>query len=107
MTVNYKTPDDPLAGTGQYQGTAAYGINDNGQIVGAYTDSNDAYHGFMYSNGKFTTLDDPMAATGPYHGTYAEGINDYGEIVGGYRDINSVDHGYFYNTTNTLRWTIP
>ena len=35
--------------------TAAYKINDAGQIVGFYDDSNYAAHGFLYSGGTFTT----------------------------------------------------
>jgi probable HAF family extracellular repeat protein len=56
--------------------TNANGINNEGKIVGSYQDAS-GYHGFVYSNGKYTTLNVPLA---PY--TYAEDINDKGEIVG-------------------------
>jgi probable HAF family extracellular repeat protein len=55
----------------------AYGINNNGQIVGSsYTDSNQD-HAFLYSGGTMTSL-------GTLGGTYsyAYGINDRGQIVG-------------------------
>lgn len=58
---HFTTLDDPLADPAQ-GGTAVNGINDNGQIVGDYADSNGVSHGFLYSDGKFTTLDDPHSA---------------------------------------------
>src|SRR5256884_7445278 len=42
-----------------FQGTIASGINAAGQIVGQYTDASNQVHGFLYSNGTYTTLDDP------------------------------------------------
>jgi probable HAF family extracellular repeat protein len=50
--------------------TNAFGINNTGQIVGAYTDSTGT-HGFLDTNGVFTTL--PFVPTG---------INNVGQIVG-------------------------
>ena len=43
-------------------GTLAAGINDHGQIVGFYVDSNHKEHGFLYSNGTYTTLNAGAAA---------------------------------------------
>jgi probable HAF family extracellular repeat protein len=51
--------------------TNALGINNSGQIVGYYTDSAGAQHGFLDTNGAFTTL--PFVPTG---------INNVGQIVG-------------------------
>ena len=51
--------------------TSAYGINNSGQIVGAYTDSTGAGHGFLDTDGTFTTL--PFVPTG---------INNVGQMVG-------------------------
>jgi probable HAF family extracellular repeat protein len=39
--------------------TQASGINDSGQIVGAYLDKNSQQHGFRLTGGKVTTLDVP------------------------------------------------
>ena len=66
-------------------GTAATGINNLGQIVGYYLDSNNFQHGYLYSNGTYVTLDDPLGS----HGTVATGINDSGQIVGFYLDGSS------------------
>jgi uncharacterized membrane protein len=57
--------------------TAAFGINDRGDIVGNYGPG-DA-HGFLLSKGKFTTIDFPGASA-----TAARGINSEGDIVGLY-----------------------
>ena len=86
----YTTLDDPSANNN----TQAFGINASGQIVGEYIDASNHTHGFLYSNGTYTTLDDPSAsATG---GTVALGINDLGQIVGNYGDASG-GHGFLYN----------
>lgn len=55
--MTYTTLNDPLA----TNGTAAAGINDFGQIVGVYNNNSGGLtHGFLYSNGHYTTLDDPL-----------------------------------------------
>jgi hypothetical protein len=66
--------------------TQAFGVNDNDEVVGAYTDgtgSNAQTHGFTWRPGAgFTTVDDP-------HGlgtTIINGINDHGDLVGFYTD---------------------
>jgi probable HAF family extracellular repeat protein len=56
------------------------GINDRGEIVGAYTDSSRKVHGFLFSNGVYTMVDVPGAAS-----TLARGINSRGDIVGSYQ----------------------
>ena len=70
--------------------TAAYGINNLGQIVGTYFDvAGDqvlGVHGFVLTNGTFTTIDFPKQPTAGPTATYAVGINDAGDIVGGYND---------------------
>ena len=72
--------------------TVALGINDAGQVVGAYTDANRQGHGFLYSGGTFTALDDPLGADG----TTAFGINNAGQIVGDYFDASNNLHSFFY-----------
>jgi hypothetical protein len=52
--------------------TFAAKINNSGQIVGYYVDALGTAHGFVDTNGQFTTV-----AVG------IEGINDRGQIVGG------------------------
>lgn len=59
--------------------TVASGINPAGDIVGAFTDGVGKQHGFLLSQGQFTTLDFPGAVA-----TSANGISPTGEIVGSY-----------------------
>jgi probable HAF family extracellular repeat protein len=76
---------DPFAGN---NGTNAKGVNDSGQVVGYYFDASNRAHGFLYSNGNYTTID--VGA----RGTFLNGINDAGQIVGTYIDITGHDHGF-------------
>lgn len=64
-------------------------LNDVGQMVGSYTDTAGATHGFLLSAGVFTTVDFPGAA-----GTTASGINNLGQIVGSYLDTRQLSHGF-------------
>jgi hypothetical protein len=67
--------------------TQAFGINDSGLVVGAYTTgsgSSAQTFGFTWMNGHYTEVNDP-------HGigsTIINGVNDRGELVGFYMDAN-------------------
>jgi uncharacterized membrane protein len=80
----YTTFDVPGAG-GRNGGTVPLGMNDHGDIVGDYTTSPDGRtlirHGFVLSDGVYTTLDVPGAIF-----TVATGINNDGVIVGAYQE---------------------
>src|SRR5262249_56764590 len=67
------------------------GNNEAGQIVGVYVNAT-GQHGFLLSDGFYTTLDDPLA-TG---GTQAFGINDMGQIVGTYSNASGT-HSFLYS----------
>src|SRR5215472_7204635 len=53
-SYNFTTIDFPGATQ-----TIANGLNDHGDIVGRYLDSNGVFHGYLLSGGTFTTLDPP------------------------------------------------
>jgi hypothetical protein len=63
------------------------GINASGQIVGSYSDGTGS-HGFVDTNGSFTTID-PAGSTS----TSVTGINASGQIVGSYSDGTRL-HGF-------------
>ena len=91
----YTTIDAPGAGIdtvigGAPGGTYPTAINNAGQIVGYYVDSNNGLHGFLYSGGTFTTIDYPGSGD-----TNLWGINNYGDIVG---DRNN--QGFLYSGGN-------
>jgi probable HAF family extracellular repeat protein len=81
--------DDPNAAPNNAYSTVPLGINNAGQIVGYYSDAMGFTHGFVYSNGTYTTLDDPLGVGT----TRALGINDFGQIVGSYGGR----HGFLYS----------
>ncbi|PWU11381.1 MAG: hypothetical protein C5B51_02780 [Terriglobia bacterium] len=92
---------DPKAvGTGPGKGTTCFGINNAGQVVGAY--SLDVFsNGFAYTGGQYVDIVVPGATAG----TVAVGLNNIGNIVGYYAD-DVTTHGFLYvvqtNTYGTL-----
>jgi uncharacterized membrane protein len=61
-------------------GTQVQGINNRGQMTGAYHDAEANVRGFLMDKGVFTTVLPPDAFTGT-----ASDINDRGQIVGFFR----------------------
>ena len=83
---DFRTVEVPAA-----KRTIASGIDDRGQIVGAYDDSGGT-HGFVLRDDRFATIDFPGAVF-----TVALGIGAHGEIVGAYRmpgEPNLNFHGF-------------
>jgi hypothetical protein len=78
--------------------TMFLGINNQGQAVGVYQDSNGFNNGLMYNigAGTYQTVDDPSAvlANG---GTTINGLNDLGQLVGFYGDANGNTIGLLAN----------
>lgn len=56
--------------------SSASAINDAGDIVGDYVDSNSVTHGFLLKGGKYTTLDPPGS-----RGTVATGVDKKDNVV--------------------------
>ena len=63
-------------------------INARGDIVGRFLDASRIPHGYLLSDGIYTTIDFPGAAR-----TTATGINARGNIVGDYTAA-SIRHGF-------------
>ncbi len=76
-----------LPGSGDTS-TAPYAINNIGQVLGIYEDSIGT-HGFLYSDGSYSTINIPGASS-----VNPTGINDSGEIVGDYKDAGGNYHGF-------------
>jgi hypothetical protein len=77
------------------ENTIPSGINDAGMVVGIHCDSpctNITHHGFLYSEGLFSTIDYPGAIS-----TIALGINDAVMVVGRYFDEFGGGHGFVYS----------
>jgi probable HAF family extracellular repeat protein len=87
-TQNFTT----LTGPAGASDIRAFGINDNGAVVGDYRDSSNNTHGFLYSNGTYQTINGP----GAQFGTTVTGINDSGQL----------SLTYFTSSANSAyRWT--
>jgi probable HAF family extracellular repeat protein len=88
--------DDPSASCPFVRpcGTSPSGINSSGEIVGGFEQAQGPYgqsgHGFLFSDGSYTTIDFPGAG----EGTTASGINDRGQLVGDF-SITPFDAGCF------------
>ena len=87
VSYAFTTVDDPKG----ILGTVANGINDAGQIVGSYVDNNGKSHGFVLSNGVYTTVDVPFFAQ-----TWVTAINNTGAIAGYYSDASGT-YGFIYS----------
>lgn len=70
---------------------SANDINDNGQIVGQFTDALGNAHGFVYEEDSFCQLDYPGAST-----TEILGINNLGQMVGMFTTIAATS-GFLYD----------
>jgi probable HAF family extracellular repeat protein len=66
-----------------------FGINNQGTIVGSYRDVDDNLHGFILSDGVYTSFDFPGLQD-----TSLNGINDPGQIVGYGLDVDGNAHGF-------------
>jgi uncharacterized membrane protein len=83
-------------------GQTAFGINDNGIVVGQYVNTGTTNPGFVYSNGTFTALNPTVNA----FQTFAQGVNDNGLVTGFYSVDGVHEHGFFYNI-GTGTYTLP
>ena len=82
-------------------------------MAGYYFDGT-GRHGFVYSNGAFTTLDAPGATNGFYdgidHGTVPANINASGQVVGYYFDgagPHGGPHGFVYSGGTFTLLNVP
>jgi probable HAF family extracellular repeat protein len=81
----------------------AFGIENNGRVVGAYTDTNLVTHGYIYFHGTVTNIDYPGSTF-----TQAWGINDSQRIVGNFRDPEThLQHGFLYNNGKFTQLDVP
>jgi hypothetical protein len=78
---------DEGPGTGSFADSAAFAINNSGDIVGVFFDPN-TFRSYLLKNNSVTTIDVPGQGN-----TSLEGINNRGDLVGIFNDINLVQHG--------------
>jgi probable HAF family extracellular repeat protein len=94
----YTTVDAP----GVTDHNAANDINNLGEIVGQYHDSN-GNHSYLLSGGTFTVLEVSGSSE-----AIARGINDAGHIVGEYVDeVDHLSHGFLLKDGNQTTLDVP
>ena len=82
--------------------TAATGIDILGRVVGYFVDSSGT-HGFLASNGSFTTISYPGAAW-----TAAYGVNTAGQVVGAFgSDATNGRHGFLLSGGKYSTFDVP
>lgn len=105
----YQTIDVPFAARttgihfefGEGLGTAAFGMSDNGAMVGEYSDAAGTGHGWLRVRNQFQTIDFPGAAQFPGGGTNAIAVNNRYDVVGKYwSDAAPYVHGYLWQDGN-------
>ena len=69
--------------------TGAYAVNDEGQVVGVFTDSSGVTHGFLKAGTTYTTIDPPDSTL-----TNANAINNRGTIVGAWENLSGWWEGF-------------
>jgi probable HAF family extracellular repeat protein len=86
------TFDVPFAGV---TSTEAFGINNDGQIVGNYSQNGTTF-GFIKTGNAFTSFNAADFVPGAIF-TQLSDINNNGDLVGFFIDSNLVAHGFFYD----------
>ena len=85
----------PGSGTGTFDGTYAWAMNDRGQIAGYIILNSGSRRAFVRDEfGNFSVFSAPNAIKSPYAGTQAYSINASGMTAGFYTDTNGVIHGF-------------
>lgn len=84
--------------------TIPSGINDLGQIVGTYFDSNGP-HAFLDAGGKYTTIVVPSSNSSA--GAFGSGINDFGQIVGTFVDSTGTVSGFLDTQGHFTTFDVP
>jgi hypothetical protein len=81
-------------------------INETGDIVGIFDDSNSVRRGFVrFSNGSFSApIVDPNDTVGF---TEARGINNPGTVVGDYAVSDGNNHGFFLSGGTFTEYDVP
>ena len=90
-----------------YEGAA--GMDNAGDVVGLWTDSNGTTHGFeRQADGNITAINDPSASGASNAGTAVEGISPDGTVIaGGYYDSNLALHGFLLQGGKFTSYDVP
>ncbi|MFN3653199.1 MAG: CARDB domain-containing protein [Armatimonadota bacterium] len=91
--------------------STAYGINDQGQVIGTAQTASGEYHPFLWEdlNGNFVSDPGEMIDLGTFGGDFgtALGINNQGVVVGGARDASDLTFAFAWEDRNGDRTSNP
>ncbi len=82
--------------------TVLYGINNQGALVGVYTDSTSSHAFFRSSSGVVTEIAYPGAKY-----TIVNKVNNNNAVVGEYADTAGANHGFIWNTGTFTTFDYP
>jgi hypothetical protein len=82
---------DEGPGTGRFADSAAFAINNSGEIGGPFFDPN-TFRSYLLKNNSVITIDVPGQGD-----TAIQGINNRGDAVGIFNDINLAQHGFLFS----------
>jgi len=82
---------DEGPGTGSFADSAAFAINNSGEIGGPFFDPN-TFRSYLLKNNSVTTIDVPGQGD-----TAIQAINNRGDAVGIFNDINLAQHGFLFS----------
>jgi hypothetical protein len=104
----YALPFANYSPTGPFNASAT-GMDNAGDVVGAYTDAKGGLHGFVrMASGVLAEINDPLAADIPGGGTVADGISPDGSIiVGFYVGKAEVEHGFLLRDGRFGTYDVP
>jgi YD repeat-containing protein len=104
----YQLPFKDLSTTAPFYESAA-GMDNAGEVVGIWTDTDGRTHGFeRRADGKITEINDPSASEVTNAGTAVEGISADGTvIVGGYYDSTLALHGFLLQGGKFTTYDVP
>jgi YD repeat-containing protein len=104
----YQLPFKDLSTTAAFYESAA-GMDNAGDVVGIWTDTDGRTHGFeRQADGKITEINDPSASDVENAGTAVEGISADGTvIVGGYYDSKLALHGFLLEGGKFTTYDVP
>jgi uncharacterized membrane protein len=95
-------PVDPGGPVGTSPSSAAYSINNAGQIAGAFHDAANTAHGYVLTGTSLQQIDYPGATS-----TWAFGVNDTGTIIGIYLDAAGAQHAYLLGGAHLQNIDLP
>jgi hypothetical protein len=104
----YQLPFKDISTTTAFYESAS-GMDNAGDVVGIWTDTDGRTHGFeRLADGKITQINDPSAADVDDAGTAVEGISSDGTvIVGGYYDSTLALHGFLLEGGRFTTYDVP